>query len=157
MTIASTEPDVAALSDALTERIARGERFAGLFASRRETGGRGVTVTLSALPPSGIFRSECQIVAGGLDSGGSAAAAVLMVLVTLTFFGLATSATRMLLSPARDAPGTPRIPPAGEPSAWMVVPVLAGVAAAFLLGIHPPGELTSLITQAAAQLHLGAS
>jgi hypothetical protein len=40
----------------------------------------------------------------------------------------------------------------GEPSAWMVVPVLVGLAVLVLLGIHPPGELTNLITQAAAQL-----
>jgi hydrogenase-4 component F len=107
---------------------------------------------LSALPPSGIFRSEFQIVAGGLSSGGYAAAAVLVVLVTLAFFGLATAATTMLLTPAPDAPGTPRARPRGEPSAWMVVPVLAGLAVLFLLGIHPPGELTGLITHAAAEL-----
>jgi hydrogenase-4 component F len=104
---------------------------------------------LSALPPSGIFRSEFQIVAGGLGSGGYAAAAILVILVTLAFFGLVTSATAMLLSPARDGPPTAE---PGEPSAWMVVPVLAGLAVLFLLGIHPPGELTSLITHAAAQL-----
>ena len=110
---------------------------------------------LSALPPSGIFRSEFQIVAGGLSSGGYAATAVLVVLVTLAFFGLATSATTMLLTPAPDAPdapGTPRARHRGEPSAWMVVPVLAGLAVLFLLGIHPPGELTGLITHAAAEL-----
>ena len=66
------------------------------------------------------------------------------------FAGLfATSATGMLLSPARDGAQTAE---PGEPSAWMVVPVLAGLAVLFLLGIHPPGELTSLITHAAAQL-----
>ncbi len=43
MTITSTEPAVAALRDALTDRIGRGERFAGLSASRD-----GATVTLSA-------------------------------------------------------------------------------------------------------------
>ena len=113
---------------------------------------------LSALPPSGIFRSEFQIVAGGLSSGGYAAAAVLVVLVTLAFFGLATSATTMLLTPAPDAPDAPGAPGTrrarhpGEPSAWMVVPVLAGLAVLFLLGIHPPGELTGLITHAAAEL-----
>ena len=106
---------------------------------------------LSALPPFGIFRSEFQIVAGGLGSGSYAAAAVLVILVTLAFFGLITSATSMLLSlPASGRHRKPRQP--GEPSAWMVVPVLAGLAVLFLLGIHPPGELTSLITQAAAQL-----
>jgi hydrogenase-4 component F len=131
---------------------------------------------LSALPPSGIFRSEFQIVAGGLASGGYAAAAILVVLVTVAFFGLATSATSMLLTPVRQAPAAGRPPAAGEtaaagagvmvrtrtparqalargePSAWMVVPVLAGLAVLLILGIHPPGELTDLITRGAAQL-----
>jgi len=40
----------------------------------------------------------------------------------------------------------------GEPSAWMVIPVLAGLAVLVLLGVHPPGELTNLIGQAVAQL-----
>jgi formate hydrogenlyase subunit 5 len=43
MTITSTGPAVAALRDALTDRTGRGERFAGLSASRD-----GATVTLSA-------------------------------------------------------------------------------------------------------------
>jgi hydrogenase-4 component F len=152
---------------------------------------------LSGLPPSGIFRSEFEIVAGGLDSRGYAAAAVLVILVTVAFFGLATSATSMLLRPvvpevpasarppaqvggrllvpgdgahaheaAADAAGiaapatvavgtrteVDRVLAPGEPSAWMVVPVLAGLAVLVLLGVHPPGELTSLITQAVAQL-----
>jgi hydrogenase-4 component F len=104
---------------------------------------------LSALPPFGIFRSEFQIVAGGLGSGSYAAAAVLVVLVTVAFFGLSASATSMLLSPSPDA-GTAAV--RGEPSAWMVVPVLAGLAVLVLLGVHPPGELTDLITRGAAQL-----
>ena len=119
---------------------------------------------LSAFPPFGIFRSEFQIVAGGLSGGSYAAAAVLVVLVTVTFFGLATSATSMLLSPPSQAsqagqasqgshvsqPSRDLAP--SEPSAWMVVPVLAGLAVLVLLGVHPPGELTSLITQAVGQL-----
>jgi hydrogenase-4 component F len=117
---------------------------------------------LSALPPSGIFRSEFQIVAGGLGSGSYTAAAVLVVLVTVVFFGLTASATGMLLyTPGRTTPrdppahgGAPRppVPPGGEPSAWMVVPVLAGLAVLLLLGLHPPGELTDLITRGATQL-----
>ena len=141
-------------------------------------------LALSALPPSGIFRSEFEIVAGGLASGGYPAAAVLVVLVTVAFLGLATSTTSMLLTPApaeatsvgrqpvpadgREAAGgaradgvtlavgtrtqASRVLAPGEPSAWMVVPVLAGLAVLVLLGVHPPGELTSLITQAVAQL-----
>jgi len=117
---------------------------------------------LSALPPSGIFRSEFQIVAGGLGSGSYTAAAVLVVLVTVVFFGLTASATGMLLytpggATHRDPPahrGAPRVPPGvrGEPSAWMVVPVLAGLAVLLVLGLHPPGELTDLISRGATQL-----
>ena len=103
-------------------------------------------LALSAMPPSGIFRSEFQIVYGGLGSGHYAAAAVLVVLVTVVFFGLTTSATRMLFTPA------PRVLARREPSAWMVVPVVAGVAVLFVLGVHPPGELTSLISRAVTQL-----
>ena len=106
---------------------------------------------LSAMPPSGIFRSEFQIVYGGLGSGNYAAAAVLIVLVTVAFFGLTASATQMLFTPA---PLRARPPPhsRGEPSAWMVVPVIAGVAVLFILGLHPPGELTGLISRAVTQL-----
>jgi len=105
---------------------------------------------LSAMPPSGIFRSEFQIVYGGLGSGSYAAAAVLIVLVTVAFFGLTASATRMLFTPAplRSRPALSR----GEPSAWMVVPVIAGIAVLFILGLHPPGELTGLISRAVEQL-----
>jgi hydrogenase-4 component F len=103
---------------------------------------------LSAMPPSGIFRSEFQIVYGGLGSGNYAAAAALIVLVTVAFFGLSASATRMLFTPAPAQPVLTR----GEPSAWMVVPVIAGVAVLFILGIHPPGEITGLIDRAVLQL-----
>jgi hydrogenase-4 component F len=101
---------------------------------------------LSALPPSGIFRSEFQIVAGGFGSGNYAAAAVLIIGVTVAFFGLSTSATSMLFTPGHGTPAR------GEPSAWMVVPAVAGMAALFLLGLHPPGELTGLIDRAVTQL-----
>ena len=107
---------------------------------------------LSAMPPSGIFRSEFQIVYGGLGSGNYAAAAVLIVLVTVAFLGLTALATRMLFTPARARRAARPTLSRGEPSAWMVVPVIAGVAVLFILGLHPPGELTSLISRAVAQL-----
>ena len=69
---------------------------------------------LSALPPFGIFRSEFEIVYGGLASGSDAAAAVLVILVTVAFFGLATSVTSVLLTPV-----TAEKSPAGKAPAEM--------------------------------------
>jgi hydrogenase-4 component F len=104
---------------------------------------------LSAMPPSGIFRSEFQIVAGGLAGGHNAAAVVLVVLVTVAFFGLTASSTQILFTrpPRSLGPGD-----RGEPSVWMVVPAVAGIAVLFILGLHPPGELTELISRAVTQL-----
>jgi len=112
---------------------------------------------LSAMPPSGIFRSEFQIVYGGLAGGNYAAAAVLVVLVTVAFFGLTAASTRMLFTPAPRSLSAAAAGPAdsGEPSAWMVVPVVAGVAVLFILGLHPPGELTDLISRAVTLLGAG--
>jgi hydrogenase-4 component F len=109
---------------------------------------------LSAMPPSGIFRSEFQIVDGGLAAGHNAAAAVLVVLVTVAFFGLTTASTQILLTPAPRSLSAAASGPSdrGEPSAWMVVPAVAGIAALFILGLHPPGELTDLISRAVTQL-----
>jgi hydrogenase-4 component F len=110
----------------------------------------GVAVlALCAMPPFGLFRSEFEIVEGGFEASSNAAAAVLIVLVTVAFFGLSVAMNRMLLAPARGgAASLPR----GEPSAWMVVPVVAGVAALLVLGVHPPAELTGLLSRAVHQL-----
>jgi hydrogenase-4 component F len=109
----------------------------------------GAVLVLSALPPFGIFRSEFQIVQGGLGSGGNAAAAALVVLVTLAFLGLATSSTRMVV--ARAAERRPR----AEAPATMVVPVVVGLVALLVLGVHPPGPLADLLARGAAQLGVG--
>jgi len=109
---------------------------------------------LSAMPPSGIFRSEFQIVYGGLAAGHNVAAAVLVVLVTVAFFGLTTASTHILFTPAPRSLSAAAAGPSdpGEPSAWMVVPVVAGIAALFILGLHPPGQLIDLISRAVTQL-----
>jgi hydrogenase-4 component F len=109
-------------------------------------------LALSAMPPFGIFRSEFQIVSGGLASGNYTAAALLVVLVTVAFFGLATTTTQMLFTSEPGAGAGAGAVSRGEPSAWMVVPVVAGLAVLVLLGVHPPAELTDLISRGAAQL-----
>lgn len=111
-------------------------------------------LALSASPPFGIFRSEFAIVAGGLASGGNVAAAILVVLVTVAFIGLTWAATRSLMQPAaRPSPGADSATyHPGEPSMWMVAPVIVGLIVLVLLGIHVPGPLSRLLTQAAASL-----
>jgi hydrogenase-4 component F len=107
---------------------------------------------LSALPPSGIFRSEFQIVYGGLAAGHYAAAAVLVAGVTVVFFGLTGASTRILFTPAPRSLSAAAAIERGEPSAWMVVPAVAGIVVLFILGLHPPGELTSVISKAVTEL-----
>lgn len=102
---------------------------------------------LGAMPPFGMFRSEFQIVTGGIGSGHGTAGAILVALVSLAFFGLMIATTRVLFQPA----AAPSLPPS-EPSYWMVVPVLIGVAALLLLGVHPPEALQELLTRGAAEL-----
>jgi hydrogenase-4 component F len=104
-------------------------------------------LALSAMPPFGIFRSEFEIVTGGLAASGNAAAVVLVVLVTIAFLGMSVAANRMLLTPRRN-----QAPERGEPSVWMVVPVVAGVIALLILGLHPPGELVGLLDRAVIAL-----
>lgn len=108
-------------------------------------------LALSALPPFGIFRSEFQIVAGGLGDGKTVFAAILVVLVTLAFLGMTVSVTRMLFLPARHVPESAALV-RGEPSAWMVVPMVAGLIALVVLGVHPPDALTHLLSQGVTEL-----
>ncbi len=112
-------------------------------------------LALSALPPFGIFRSEFEIVTGGLAASRNAAAVILVVLVTVAFLGMSVAANRMLLTPR---PGS-RLPVRGEPSAdrgepsvWMGVPVVAGLIALLVLGLHPPGELVGLLDRSVTAL-----
>ena len=63
-------------------------------------------LALGAMPPFGIFRSEFEIVEGGFASASNVAAAILIIGVTVAFFGLAATTTRMLLS-AQAAAGEP--------------------------------------------------
>ena len=128
-------------------------------------------LALGAMPPFGIFRSEFEIVAGGFASASDTAAAILIVGVTVAFFGLAATTSRMLLLPwsatepvhaepvlAGAVKGPPpgqkaaAAPPRGEPSGWMAVPIAAGTVVLLVLGVHPPAELTELLARAVHQL-----
>ncbi len=101
---------------------------------------------LCAMPPFGIFRSEFLIVSGGLSDPRDAVVAVLVVLVTLGTFGLTWFAGQAMLGTAPE--GAVR----GETSRWIVMAMLLGLVALAVLGVHPPGQLSDLLTRAAREL-----
>ncbi len=101
---------------------------------------------LCALPPFGIFRSEFLIVSGGLRDPHDAVAAVLIVLVTLATLGLTWFSSQTLLTPTPD--GVLR----KETSGWIVCSMVIGLGALALLGVHPPAQLSDLLTRAAHEL-----
>ena len=113
-------------------------------------------LALSAMPPFGIFRSEFLIVAGGLQNPGDIATVVLVMLVTMAFFGLSWFATQTMLSPKDTsiAPGPSGVASLvkGEVSIYIVISMGIGLVALVILGVHPPEVLLRLLNQAAAEL-----
>ncbi|MHB8245990.1 MAG: proton-conducting transporter transmembrane domain-containing protein [Acidimicrobiales bacterium] len=113
-------------------------------------------LALSAMPPFGIFRSEFLIVSGGLSDPRDTVTAVLVILVTVAFFGLSWFTTQTMLTPA-ILPGSPEgagmvTPTKGEVSPWIVVSMALGLAALVILGVHPPAQLNQLLHHAASEL-----
>jgi hydrogenase-4 component F len=113
-------------------------------------------LALSAMPPFGIFRSEFLIVSGGLSDPRDTVTAVLVILVTLAFFGLSWFTTQTMLTPDGEiAVGDGELPPAppkGEVSYLIVVAMALGIVALVILGVHPPAQLSHLLDRAASQL-----
>ncbi len=102
-------------------------------------------LALSGVPLSGVFRSEFQIVAGGLDRPAYGWVAALIVLVNLAFLGVIWHAGKMVLSRPAGAPG-------GETSRRMVAPMLACLVLVVGLGLHLPGSLSQLLSLASHSL-----
>jgi len=114
-------------------------------------------LALSAMPPFGIFRSEFLIVSGGLSDPRDTVTAVLVILVTLAFFGLSWFTTQTMLTPevTADASGKAEAsvtPPKGEVSRWIVISMALGLVALLILGVHPPAQLSHLLDRAASEL-----
>jgi hydrogenase-4 component F len=113
-------------------------------------------LALSAMPPFGIFRSEFLIVSGGLSDGRDTLAAVLVILVTVAFFGLSWFTTQTLLTPEVKASGLEGpeavTPEKGEVSPWIAAAMAVGLVALVILGVHPPAELSRLLEHAASEL-----
>ena len=123
-------------------------------------------LALCGLPISGVFRSEFQIVAGGFARPQYVGVVILLVFVNLAFFGIIwhTGANgphpAALGGGARPAelglgadgrPAGRRIVPR-ERSAWMIAGMLGCLFVVVALGVHLPGELSSLLHSAARRL-----
>lgn len=103
-------------------------------------------LALSGLPLSGVFRSEFQIVSGGFAKPPYLGVALLVVFVNVAFFGVIWHAGRMVLTPAAADGGR------GEVSRWMVAGLLGCLLVVVALGVHVPGDLGRLLSDATQRL-----
>ena len=104
-------------------------------------------LALSGLPVSGVFRSEFQIVSGGFAHPSYVWAALLIVLVNVAFFGVIWHVGRMVLTRQTGLP-----PERRETSWWMVAAMLMCLAVVVGIGLHVPGSLGQLISNASARI-----
>ena len=118
-------------------------------------------LALCGLPLSGVFRSEFEIVVGGFSEPQYVAVAILLVFVNLAFFGVIWHTGSMVLSrPSITAEAvavdgrTVRVEVvsstvvAGERSVWMIAGMLGCLFVVVALGVHLPGELSTLLGSA---------
>jgi len=118
-------------------------------------------LALAGLPLSGVFRSELEIVAGGFARPQYVGVTLLLVFVNVAFFGVVWHIGRMVLSPAAavggpastggPASGAP-VAAAGERSAWMIAGMLGCLFVVVALGVHLPGDLSALLSNAGHRL-----
>jgi len=106
-------------------------------------------LALSGLPLSGVFRSEFQIVTGGFAHAQYVAVVLLLVFANLAFFGITWHVGSMVLGRGARAPA-PGL--ARERSAWMVAGMLGCLFVVVALGVHLPGDLSTLLGNAARRL-----
>jgi hydrogenase-4 component F len=103
---------------------------------------------ITGTPPFGTFTSELLILRGALDQGRIAIGALYLALLSVVFFGMAATMTRM-------AQGTgPLVPPGasrGE-SRLAVLPPLLLAAMVLLLGLYLPAPLSDALRSAAGAL-----
>jgi hydrogenase-4 component F len=115
-------------------------------------------LALSAMPPFAIFRSEFDIVYGGLSESRDVVVSIFVVLVVLAFFVLSWFTTETMLS--RDGSAASLVSGAvgvskGEVSNWIVAAMAIGLVVLLVLGIYPPTPLVHLLNHAALELRGG--
>jgi hydrogenase-4 component F len=108
-------------------------------------------LALCGLPLSGVFRSEFEIVAGGFARPQYVGVTLLLVFVNVAFFGVIWHAGRMVLSPPAAAGQGDGAAPR-ERSAWMIAGMLGCLLVSVALGLHLPGDLSTLLGNAGHRL-----
>ena len=175
MSFSATIAVVGVLLQVLAHAAAKGTAFFGVGSVVRKFGTKDMTkirggigalpwsgpmlvlavLALSAMPPFGIFRSEFDIVYGGLSQPRDVIVAIFVVLVIIAFFGLSWFTTETMLSEdpsASQISGGAIVVDKGEVSNWIVAAMLIGLVALLILGVHPPTPLVHLLDRAAAEL-----
>jgi len=112
-------------------------------------------LALAGLPLSGVFRSEFEIVVGGFAQPQYVGVTLLLVFVNVAFFGIIWHIGRMVLSPAAPPGGLPSGSPlsaVGERSGWMIAGMLGCLFVVVALGVHLPGDLSALLSNAGHRL-----
>ncbi len=105
-------------------------------------------LALSAFPPFGIFRSEFLIVLGGFKSNASFVTIVLVLLITVAFLGFSRHGNQVMFSPPLEGGDVTK----GEVSYWMTTAMVLALLGLVVLGIHPPQQVSTLLTAAAREL-----
>ena len=121
-------------------------------------------LALSGLPLSGVFRSEFQIVVGGFAEPQYVGVTLLLVFVNVAFFGIIWHTGRMVLGGSEDSPAAVEkagsagaaagdvAAAVGERSAWMIAGMLGCLFVVVALGVHLPGDLSALLSNAGHRL-----
>jgi hydrogenase-4 component F len=97
-------------------------------------------------PPFGLFLSEFTILRAAIGAGHPWIAVAILVLLAITFVGMAATMLGMALG-AAPAPALPV-----RESRWLVIGPVALAAAVLMLGVYIPAPLRAVLAQAAALL-----
>jgi len=110
-------------------------------------------LALCGLPLSGVFRSEFDIVTGGFSQPQYVGVTLLLIFVNIAFFGIIWHAGRMVLSSA-DSGRLQAQTTVAERSRWMIAGMLGLLFVVVALGVHLPGDLSALLSNASHRLEL---
>lgn len=112
-------------------------------------------LAIGGAPPFALFLSEFSIFRAGLQQGRFLVTALLLLFVTVAFFGILWHVNRMVFGQPPEGDGHRRSPAAGTavrlPATYVLTLVLAAVPV-LVLGVYQPASLHTLTSMAASVL-----